>query len=69
MSFVQHELDRIRAALGSTQNGQEYERLYAVQQALSWALEPTGFRAPYATILDIPEETEDYLADPHPPQS
>ena len=31
----------------------EYEKLYAAQQALSWALDPTGFKAPYDVITGI----------------
>jgi hypothetical protein len=65
MSFIQRELDRIGAALGDKSNGENYERLYAAQQALAWALEPTGFRSPYNAIKGIPEAQEDYRAEPH----
>jgi hypothetical protein len=51
MSFIQRELDRIGAALTQPQPGPEYAELYAAQQALVWALEPTGFKAPYDAIV------------------
>jgi len=69
MSFIQRELDRIAIALNKQTAGDEYERLYAAQQALSWALEPGGFKSPYAEIMGIQEGSEDYSVDPHPPQS
>jgi hypothetical protein len=40
MGFIERELRRI-----------SYRQLYAAQQALVWALDPDGFRAPYETIL------------------
>lgn len=58
MGFIERELDRISAALGEA--GQpDYGQLYAAQQALSWALEPTGFKAPYDTIKGIPANSTD----------
>ena len=49
---MQRELDRIAAALLMETTNQEcYARLYAAQQALSWALEPEGFKSPYDTIM------------------
>ena len=50
MSFLQRELDRIREALLSERDGEIYDRLYAAQQALAWASDPTGFRSPFNTI-------------------
>lgn len=49
MSFIQREIDRIRMAL--TNGADNYNELYAAQQALEWALEPTGIKAPYAMIM------------------
>lgn len=49
--FVQRELERIELALRQAQTESAYCQLYAAQQALSWALEPTGFKAPYDTIV------------------
>ena len=51
MSFIQRELDRISRALHEPRSA-EYNRLYAAQQALAWALEPTGFQSPYDVIKD-----------------
>lgn len=46
MSFVQREIDRIRAVLVAEPDAKDRDALYAAQQALVWALEPTGFMAP-----------------------
>jgi hypothetical protein len=55
VGFIERELERISEAVPVRQAKQsdtdEYRQLYAAQQALSWALEPNGFRAPYETIL------------------
>lgn len=63
MGFIERELKRISDAVRARQAGQsdtdEYRQLYAAQQALSWALEPTGFRAPCDTILDTPADAGD----------
>ena len=67
MSFIERELQRIRSALGDRANP-EYERLWAAQQALEWAQEPTGFKAPYAAITDTPQEPADCPTEYHPPQ-
>jgi hypothetical protein len=48
--FVQRELRRLEAALRQPQSESAYCQLYAAQQALSWAIEPSGFRSPYDTI-------------------
>jgi hypothetical protein len=48
--FVQRELDRIAVALRGAPSPECYARLYAAQQALSWALEPSGFKSPYEAI-------------------
>lgn len=59
MSFLQRELDRIRKGLLEPRGDEEYRQLHAAQQALSWALEPTGFKSPYDTIMGTPEGLED----------
>ena len=60
MSFVARELDRISARLREPGiPEQEYECLYAAQQALSWVLEPSGFKSPYDSITGIPADSED----------
>jgi hypothetical protein len=58
MSFIQRELDLIGTALRQSQPGNDYDQLYAAQQALMWALEPDGFKSPYkmlAKTTDTPE--------------
>lgn len=70
MSFVQRELDRLHNELSKTEeNTPAYAQLYAAQQALWWALEPTGVKAPYDFIMGIPAKTGDCLSEPRPPQS
>ena len=70
MSFIARELDRISSRLREPilPDG-EYEKLYAAQQALSWALEPEGFRSPYDSITGIPAEPEDCSARTRQPSS
>lgn len=67
MSFVQRELDRIQSALGVPGDPQ-YEQLWAAQQALSWALEPTGFKSPFCSITGSQEAAGDYWAGSRPPE-
>lgn len=61
-SRIEKELERIGAALRAQRkalppNGDDsglprsYHELYAAQQALSWALEPEGFKSPYASSI------------------
>jgi hypothetical protein len=50
MGFIERELERIAAALRDPERKAEHRELYAAQQALSWAIEPEGFRCPYETI-------------------
>jgi len=69
MSLLQRELDKIREALLTEKNQSTYDRLYATQQALVWALEPTGFRSPFNSIMGIPADSEDCLAHRHPLRS
>lgn len=66
MSFIQRELNRIRAALLDPANVKEHDQLCAAQQALAWATEPNGFESPHAMILGTQEGSEGYSADPHP---
>jgi hypothetical protein len=72
MGFVERELEKISAALREpriAEDTNEYQRLYAAQQALSWALEPTGFKSPYDLATGIPAKPEDCQASNHPPVS
>jgi len=58
MSFIKRELDRISVAL-SDPCAPDYEQLYAAQQALAWALEPTGYKSPYDAIRGTREDSAD----------
>ena len=49
MSFIQREINRIRVELADGVEGKE--QLYAAQQALCWALEPSGVKSPYDMIM------------------
>lgn len=67
MGYVQRELDRIHLAICDPANAERQAELHAAQQALSWALEPTGYNSPYATIMGgIQPGREGCLAEPHP---
>jgi hypothetical protein len=68
MSFVQRELNRIQGAL--TLHPQRHAELYAAQQALAWALEPTGIKPPSdAIVMGTLEDSEDCSAHSCPPLS
>lgn len=73
MGFIERELERISEAVRARQadqsNTEEYRQLYAAQQALSWALEPDGFRAPYDMVMDTPVRPADCSENKHQPQS
>jgi hypothetical protein len=68
MSFIQRELDRIGAALQQPQLSNRYAELYAAQQALSWAAEPTGFASPASMLMGIQEGSADCSDALRPPQ-
>lgn len=59
MSFIQRELERIQSALGKP-GDEHYEQLWAAQQALAWALEPTGFKSPFCAITGSREALRGY---------
>ena len=76
MSFIQRELDRLSSALRDGQTKPDvYAQVYAAQQALAWAMEPTGFASPTTMIgragglKDTQEGTEDCSGPHHLPQS
>ncbi len=69
MGFVERELERIEVALREPRSAEEWNQLYAAQQALSWALEPIGFKAPYDTIMGTQEGSEDCPSPLSPPRS
>ena len=60
MSFVQRELDRIGDALRQPRPNNRYAELYAVQQALTWALDPTEYKPPFDLLVtSTPVGSED----------
>lgn len=74
--FIQRELLRVQTALREPQSDERYCWFYVAQQALSWALDPNGFSAPYDTIVEgqvMPLSagssagSEDCSARSHPP--
>ena len=68
--FIARELRRISADLRRFNEADEkYQRLYAAQQALSWALEPNGFKSPYDLIMGTPEGSKDCPATHYPAPS
>lgn len=67
MSFVTREIEQISGLLGQGKSAREdYDQLYAAQQALVWSLEPESFRSPLNMIaggptlplMDIPADSE-----------
>jgi hypothetical protein len=50
MKHIHDELLRISARLQNYPEPNEHAGLYAAQQALSWALDPSQFAAPFRTI-------------------
>lgn len=70
MSFVQRELDRIRAALLDEAQAEHYDELYTAQQALSWALDPEGAESPFTLLTrDRKPSSEDCSERNRPPLS
>lgn len=66
MGLIQREIDRLRLSLVADP---DQRALYAAQQALEWALEPSGVKSPYAMVTGILEEPADCLARHHQPSS
>ena len=63
MSFVQRELKRIETALRGKQSDANRARLASAQQALAWAMEPSGFASPFEAIAkSSPDFVTDILA-------
>ena len=67
--FIERELDEIAQALREPRFADQYDRLYAAQQALSWAIEPDGFKRPYDMITGTPADSADCSASLRLPQS
>jgi hypothetical protein len=66
---IQGELGKIGVALVETKDPERYNRLYAAQQALAWALNPAAFRSPLAFVMGRSEGSGDCLVYPCPPSS
>jgi hypothetical protein len=47
MSFIQRELDRIGNALQRSDPVPQRDELYAAQQALIWATDPSWYKSPF----------------------
>ena len=69
MSYIQRELEKLAQALREPNLTDEYDQFYAAQQALSWALEPEGFKRPYDMITGTPGDSADCSARGHRAQS
>ena len=67
MSFIQREIDRIRADIIS--GAGDRASLYAAQQALEWVLEPGGIKSPYAMIMGTQAGSADCWAHHRQPSS
>jgi hypothetical protein len=69
MEHVHAELRRIEARLAAYPDPFHHAGLYAVQQALVWALQPDAFASPLATVLGSAANSGDYSAESHHLQS
>jgi hypothetical protein len=67
MNFIKRELDKISAAISQGSNREP--ELYAAQQALAWASEPTGFASPFAMIMGTRASSGDCLVSSNPAPS
>lgn len=72
MHHIENEIKRCEAELQKKRK-EKYSFLYAVQQALTWALDPISYASPVDTVLngkigtmDTQEDSEDCLAAHHP---
>jgi hypothetical protein len=64
------ERGRIQTALlDSETTPQQYNELYAAQQALAWVENPQVAKSPYRLIMDTPASSEGCSADLRPPLS
>ena len=66
MGFIERELARLGAAIVDPSNAERRDQLYAAQQALGWATEPTGVKSSYDMIMGIPGEPGDCPGEPRP---
>ena len=63
MSFIQREIDRLRTGLLDGVSNKE--EIYAAQQALEWALEPSGIKSPADHLMGTQEDLAGCSAHPH----
>jgi hypothetical protein len=67
---VESEIKRINERLPRLDDkSEQYGKLYAAQQALSWALNQTAYKAPYDMIMGIQGDSKDCLDELRPIQS
>ena len=64
--FIERELEGIAQALREPRFADQYDQLYAAQQALSWALEPEGFKRPYDMLTSTPADLAGCSGLPRP---
>jgi hypothetical protein len=76
MNHLEREADRLRSALRKTPLGPQFDRLYAAQAALHWAIDPTKRTSPldYVEGRDNPPiskaaDLEDCLSSYHQDKS
>lgn len=67
--FIERELERISLALREPRFADQHDQLHAAQQALSWALEPEGFKRPYDMVAGTLEGSGGCSALRHPLES
>ena len=70
MKYVTNELLRCKSEMLKA-SGTQYSYLWAIQQALQWALDPMGYAAPVDTVLNdkvgtMDTQAEGCLAVPRP---
>lgn len=53
---IRVELERLAVALLDHERPECYREIYAAQQALAWALEPSSCKSPYDLIMHTPSE-------------
>lgn len=62
MKYIENELLRCKSELQKA-SGEQYSFLYAIQQALEWALDPMSCATPVDTVLNGKVVTKDIQED------
>lgn len=65
MSFVARELERIGRAMADHDSPQ-FKRLYDIQHALAWALDPSNYASPFTSVMGTEGAPGDCSAECHP---